>query len=348
MFRSMLVMERKRTERSNRPFMLIRIDISQLPIGGDSVEATNRIIRRIGVITRETDVRGWFSGGRVIGIIITDFCEMSADLIFEKVKQAVEAMLSPSQAGLVSMTKDIFPFNEFGGDENTIVLNTVLYNNSSVNTVPAMALLTCKRCIDIVGSLFFILLFSPVFLIVPLLIKFSSKGAVFFTQKRVGRYGKTFTCLKFRTMKQSNDDSAHKEFVKKFINNNIDSQCGDKPAEFKIKDDPRVTKIGKLLRKTSIDEIPQFFNVLFGDMSIVGPRPAIPYEVEEYDTWHRRRSLEVKPGITGIWQVKGRSTTDFNNMVRMDIRYINSWSPILDLGLIFKTPMAMVTAKGAY
>ena len=113
-------------------------------------------------------------------------------------------------------------------------------------------------------------------------------------------------------------------------------------------DDPRITSIGRFLRKTSIDELPQFFNVLMGDMSLVGPRPPIPYECEEYDIWHRSRVLDMKPGITGLWQVDGRSATSFDDMVRMDIRYVREWSLLLDMKILFKTPLVVLTCKGAY
>jgi lipopolysaccharide/colanic/teichoic acid biosynthesis glycosyltransferase len=151
-------------------------------------------------------------------------------------------------------------------------------------------------------------------------------------------------------MTVKNDDSAHREYMKQFIRGQAeavkDETTGTKV--YKLVDDTRVTPIGKFLRKTSLDEVPQFINVLLGDMSLVGPRPPIPYEVEVYDLWHRRRVLESKPGITGYWQIEGRSMTSFDSMVRMDIRYINTRSTLYDLKVILKTPLALLTAKGAY
>jgi len=145
-------------------------------------------------------------------------------------------------------------------------------------------------------------------------------------QKRVGQGGRLFTFLKFRSMRVQKDCSVHKEFIKQYIKKSDSAQKSGGQKIYKMKNDPRVTPIGKFIRKTSIDELPQLFNVLIGDMSLVGPRPAIPYEVEEYDIWHKRRVLEVKPGITGYWQVKGRSKTSFEVMVRMDLQYIRQWS----------------------
>jgi lipopolysaccharide/colanic/teichoic acid biosynthesis glycosyltransferase len=149
-----------------------------------------------------------------------------------------------------------------------------------------------------------------------------------------------------------NNPDIHQEFVKNLIcnknENNGNGENGRKDGIYKIQNDPRVTPLGRFLRKTSIDEIPQFFNVLKGDMSLVGPRPPIPYELEHYDLWHQRRVLELKPGLTGIWQVHGRSSTTFDEMVRMDINYINKWSLMLDIKLLFMTPWVMLTGKGAH
>jgi lipopolysaccharide/colanic/teichoic acid biosynthesis glycosyltransferase len=148
----------------------------------------------------------------------------------------------------------------------------------------------------------------------------------------------------------SNDPEIHKEFVQNFIAGKSDfSPTGSHPKTvYKITNDPRVTWIGKFMRRTSLDEIPQFWNVLKGDMSLVGPRPPVQYEFDVYDIWHRRRSLEVRPGITGLWQVYGRSKTTFDQMVRLDLQYSRSWSPLLDLKILLQTPRAMLSGDGAY
>ncbi|MBI5644314.1 MAG: sugar transferase [Deltaproteobacteria bacterium] len=208
-----------------------------------------------------------------------------------------------------------------------------------------------KRIIDIIGAVFALIIFSPLLIIIPLIIKLTSKGPVLFTQTRIGREGKAFTFLKFRSMYAGNDEKIHAEYVKKLIlEGKAYSGKEAEPGEtvYKIKDDPRITPFGKLLRKTSMDELPQFINVLKGEMSLVGPRPPIPYEIESYDVWHWRRILDCRPGITGLWQVKGRSRTNFNDMVRLDIRYIKEWSIWLDLKLLIKTPWTLLSSKGAY
>src|SRR5215831_5472907 len=147
-----------------------------------------------------------------------------------------------------------------------------------------------------------LIVFSPVFLLIALAIKLTSKGPVLFRQRRVGKDGRSFTFLKFRSMYVNNDTSQHARYIKELIEGsaNLKARADGRDGVFKLIDDPRITTVGKVLRQTSLDELPQFLNVLIGDMSLVGPRPPIPYEVEVYYTWHRRR-LEVKPGITGLW-----------------------------------------------
>lgn len=184
-----------------------------------------------------------------------------------------------------------------------------------------------KRLIDIVGSLCGIILLSPLFLIVAILIKLEDpKGKVFFAQERNGKYPKTFKMYKFRSMVHNAED-----LLKDLMDRN--EQTG---PVFKINDDPRITKVGKFIRKTSIDELPQLFNVLKGDMSLVGPRPPIPREVDQYNSYQMQR-LAVKPGLTCIWQVSGRNNIGFDEWVEMDIEYIKTRNLWLDIKLIFKT-----------
>jgi len=190
---------------------------------------------------------------------------------------------------------------------------------------------------------------SPLFAVIAAAIKLTSEGPVFFMQERLGQYGKTFTCLKFRTMFVRNDPKIHQDYVERLIRNAPDenvSAAGE--TVYKIQDDPRITAVGRLLRKSSLDELPQLLNVLKSEMSLVGPRPPVRYEYEAYDIWHRRRVFEVKPGITGLWQVKGRSQVSFDEMVRLDLRYARSWSFWLDIRILLQTPRAVLSGKGAY
>src|SRR5262249_3995149 len=159
------------------------------------------------------------------------------------------------------------------------------------------------------------------FLGIAILIKLGSRGPVFFRQTRLGQYGKAFTLLKFRSMYVNNDPAAHRDYVTRLIaGRHVACSDAENKRVFKIVDDPRITRIGRILRKTSMDELPQLINVLKGEMSLVGPRPPVPYEFEHYAIWHRRRIMEVKPGISGLWQVSGRSRTTFDAMVRLDLQ----------------------------
>jgi lipopolysaccharide/colanic/teichoic acid biosynthesis glycosyltransferase len=170
---------------------------------------------------------------------------------------------------------------------------------------------------------------------------------VFFRQQRIGEAGRPFTMLKFRTMQVNEDPTIHQQYVTAFINNGAEAAAPGSGV-FKIVDDPRVTSIGHFLRRASLDELPQFWNVLVGEMSLVGPRPPLPYEVAKYKRWHRRRVLEARPGVTGLWQVTGRSRTTFEEMVRLDLRYARNHSVLTDIKILLATPRAVVTGKGAH
>ena len=205
-----------------------------------------------------------------------------------------------------------------------------------------------KRTSDILIAGIALIILWPVFTITAFLVKRSSKGPVTFKQERVGMDGRIFLCYKFRTMYADADDTEHRAVYQKNILGDSSANSGDvdQPVFGKVKDDSRVTPTGRWLRRSSLDELPQLFNVLKGDMSVVGPRPPIPYEVEEYQLWHRKR-LDMKPGITGPWQVSGRNRLTFDEMVRTDLYYIENWSLWLDLKIIFLTLPAILRGDGA-
>lgn len=205
-----------------------------------------------------------------------------------------------------------------------------------------------KRWVDILGSLTVILLLSPIMAAVALTVKLTSRGPVLFKQIRVGYQGKTFIFQKFRSMVAASEDSIHREYVHRLIAGEHDQiNLGTrKDPLFKLVNDPRITPFGRFLRKTSLDELPQLFNVLKGEMSLVGPRPPIPYEVHDYKNWHYRRILGVKPGITGLWQVSGRNRTTFDEMVRLDIYYAENWSLLMDLRIMVRTLKVILAADG--
>lgn len=203
-----------------------------------------------------------------------------------------------------------------------------------------------KRTFDLIFAALAILLLLPLWLLIALLIKLDSKGPVFYTQERVGMDGRLFLLYKFRTMQANADAELHREYQRAFIAGRAEANLGNetKPT-YKLLADPRITRIGKILRRTSLDEVPQLLNVLSGDMSLVGPRPPIPYEVEAYELWHRKR-LDMKPGLTGLWQVSGRNRLPFEEMVRLDLFYIENWSLLLDLKIILRTGFVMIAGEG--
>jgi len=217
-----------------------------------------------------------------------------------------------------------------------------------------------KGVLDVTVAALALLILSPVMILIAVLTVLDSPGPIIFAQKRVSarrwvRAGysywqrTTFTCYKFRSMVHRADPSVHQAFVKAYIRNDNESinalQGGDSKV-CKLVNDPRVTRLGRILRRSSLDELPQLWNVIKGDMSLVGPRPPIPYEVDEYERWHRRR-LQAKPGLTGLWQVTARSSADFGEMVRLDIQYIEHQSLWLDLKILLKTPLVVLSGKGA-
>ena len=228
------------------------------------------------------------------------------------------------------------------------MIDTLLFDDEMFSNFSIFISKFIKRIADFVLSLSLLFLISPVLVITGLLIKLTSPGPILFSQTRTGYKGKQFKFLKFRSMKQGSNTNVHKDYMEKLIqgkHEEINNGSKNDP-KFKIKDDSRITTIGKLIRKTSIDELPQLWNVLKGDMSLVGPRPPIPYEVEVYQNWHYRRIFEVKPGVTGLWQVSGRNKTTFNEMVRLDINYLENWSLLLDVKILFKTVRAVFNAEG--
>jgi exopolysaccharide biosynthesis polyprenyl glycosylphosphotransferase len=205
-----------------------------------------------------------------------------------------------------------------------------------------------KRAFDLVAVSICVILLSPVFLIITIIIILDSKGPAFYKQPRIGEHGQSFLMYKFRSMYVDSDPEIHKNHVTRLIQQNLDpNQLKAKPgSSLKLESDPRVTPFGKFIRKFSVDELPQLINVLRGEMSLVGPRPPLLYEVELYKDWHRRR-FEVPPGITGLWQVHGRNMVSFDEMVRMDLEYIEHQSLWLDFKLLLQTPRAVLTTRGA-
>ena len=352
-FRRMISIERKRTERSRKPFLLMLLDRGHQNGSKKSEKALNDLVSALVVFTRETDVIGWYEHGTTVGVMFTDlvFDDKSAILstILTRVSTTLRDHLTFEQFNQVRISFHFFP-DEWDHDGDQRPSNPILYPDISRHNNNRRLLSAIKRVIDVVGSVLALLLFAPAFLIIAVAIKVTSRGPVLFKQKRVGQYGKQFTFLKFRSMQANNDTSVHEEYVKKLIAGEAQRNPSNVNEEgvYKLTDDSRITRVGAFLRRTSLDEMPQFLNVMKGEMSLVGPRPAIPYEVAAYQTWHRRRLLQVKPGITGLWQVSGRSRVTFDEMVRLDLRYAGGWSIWMDIKILMLTPRAMLLGEGAH
>jgi exopolysaccharide biosynthesis polyprenyl glycosylphosphotransferase len=352
-FHKMITLERKRTERSRKPFLLMLLDTgSDLPSDRNSRLLVD-VLNALSASTRETDATGWYATDAVVGVMYTEIatCDRSSIVatMLARVSNSLRENLGLEDFHRVKISFHLFP-EDWDHDDPCRPSNPTLYPDLSDRDDSRKHLHSVKRTMDVVGSAMALLMLAPLLLLIAAAIKASSKGPVFFKQKRVGQHGECFTFLKFRSMYVNNDASQHQKYVRQLIAGQAAKSPSSDPngGVFKLTNDPRITRVGRFLRRTSLDELPQFLNVLRGEMSLVGPRPAIPYEVEAYDIWHRRRVLEAKPGITGLWQVQGRSRVGFDEMVRLDLRYVRSWSPWLDLKILLQTPKAVMDGTGAY
>jgi lipopolysaccharide/colanic/teichoic acid biosynthesis glycosyltransferase len=351
-FVSMLYLERRRAERAQKRFVLMLVDVKRAIGDGHKNRTLAKVTNAILSVTRETDIVGWYLEDHLIGVIGTEVGKAKPKTVkgrmLEKVSAAFVEALPAESVSQITVSFHFFPEEreEDGTDHSA---NITLYPDLSRKEESRKLALGVKRAMDVAGSSAALLLLAPVFGAVALAIKLTSKGPVLFKQERLGQYGTKFTVLKFRSMRSDCDARIHEEYVSQFIAGQVNgaSNGGEKPV-YKIQEDPRVTPIGRFLRKTSLDEFPQFWNVLMGNMSLVGPRPPVPYEFKAYDLWHRRRVLEIKPGITGLWQVQGRSRTRFDEMVRLDLKYARAWSLWLDVKILLQTPAAVLTGEGAH
>jgi exopolysaccharide biosynthesis polyprenyl glycosylphosphotransferase len=348
MFRRVLSLERKRSQRSRQRFVLMLVHADNLLRTERGKVVQDVITQALSASTRETDLRGWYQHDAVIGVICTEVGQGDTtsilNVLHSRTSSTLRNNLNLEQMNEIHISFHVFPDDldlQNGGRPADPRLYPDLWPQNETTKTSQLI----KRTIDIIGSCFALLLASPALVLIAVAIKLTSKGPILFKQQRLGQYGARFTFLKFRSMHFQNDAKIHQDFVRQLISGKDDHR---QPDGYKIKDDPRVTPIGRFLRKTSLDELPQFFNVLTGEMSLVGPRPPIPYEVEAYDIWHRRRFLEAKPGITGLWQVEGRSRVKFDEMVRLDLKYARTWSPWLDIKILLQTPWAVLRRDGAY
>lgn len=357
-FLAQLQREKRRAERTQRPLSIALYQLEGEE-GGDprTVAALLDLLRSR---MRETDSLGYL-GEQLIAVLFPDTNEQGVRGFIDKLSAAgtlpVTAVASTYPDQLFSrLARGGRPSGEF---DPAFMDEWMRHRTDGYRG---------KRLLDIVGALVGITLFAPVMLITALGVALTSPGPIVFKQTRLGRSGIPFTFYKFRSMRCNVDDAIHREFVANLIKgdlatapsgthangakansireNGTEANRTEQPL-YKIKADPRITRIGRFIRKTSIDELPQFFNVLKGDMSLVGPRPPIPYEAASYKPWHYKRVSAMKPGITGLWQVNGRSKVTFDEMVRMDLRYIRDCSLRLDITLLLKTVRAVMGDSGA-
>jgi lipopolysaccharide/colanic/teichoic acid biosynthesis glycosyltransferase len=349
LFNGVLIKERKRADRLNQPLVLLIVALKDR-IGTPSPWIWAPVIEALATVTRETDVVGWFESQTAIGVILPEVHAMDALRVRELEDRFSRELIKRSDADALRrlsirlhVQSDLkhmsaASHSRIGSDD---------FPASHARKEPATIYDGIKRGLDVIGSTALLILLAPLLLVIAAAVKLKSSGPVFFEQERVGQQMKPFKMLKFRTMYANVDQKLHHEYVTRFICSSGGGKPCDTPGVFKLTNDPRVTPIGRFLRKTSLDELPQLLNVLRGNMSLVGPRPPLPYEVEQYKSWHCRRVLDAKPGITGLWQVTGRSRTTFDEMVRLDLRYARTCSIWNDIKILLATPGAVFSGKGA-
>jgi lipopolysaccharide/colanic/teichoic acid biosynthesis glycosyltransferase len=347
LFRATLIAERKRADRSNQALGLLVVALQDAD-AADSPALWAGVIVALEAVIRGVDVLGWFQSRKAIGVILPELRGPSVNSgdLEARVRRELSRRLPEDANGQLTIQFHLHDTNRPAHIARPNPVDLSLFPELQTDRKRHPIYDALKRALDIAGSLTLLLLLSPVFLIVALAVKATSPGPVIYRQPRIGRMMKPFTMLKFRSMHVNADAHAHVEFVSWFINGTGRDQPG-KGGIFKLTNDRRITPIGRLLRGTSLDELPQFWNVLRGEMSLVGPRPPMPYEFEQYRPWHCRRVLEAKPGITGLWQVTGRSHTTFDEMVRLDLRYARTCSLWNDLKILAATPAAVLSGRGA-
>ena len=291
-FRRMISLERKRSERTQRPFVLLLMDTGRAKPTEKNGRILLDILSALENATRETDVMGWYETNTAVGVMFTEIMlenNLILSAILARISEVLRGRLTSEQFSQIKFSFHLFP-EEWDPNNSERQSNPTLYPDLHKRDGANRVGRALKRGMDIVGSLLLLAAFSPVFLAIAAAIKLTSRGPVLFRQQRIGEHGTAFTFLKFRSMYVDNDASEHKEYVRKLIVGQATRHTnGAGESIFKLTNDPRITPVGNFLRRTSMDELPQFLNVLRGDMSLVGPRPPVPYEVEAYATWHRRR-----------------------------------------------------------
>ena len=361
-FARLVLVERRRSERSGRPFGLLVLRASASLDSGASLLGST-VLDALGSATRGADVTGWIAPPSTLGVLLTDLSKTRPWAAVEGIRARIERALERSlpNGSAVTLAGQLFPervppegetgalepSRQLAVDAKRLV-EPLLYPELGKARGTHRRTKALKRVLDIVGSAAFLVPLAPLVLLIAGLIRLTSPGPTLFRQVRVGYRGRPFTMLKFRTMAVNADETVHREFVTRFITDGQHATPPNGAGLFKLVGDSRVTPIGRLLRRSSLDELPQLWNVLRGEMSLVGPRPPLPYEFQAYAPWHRRRIFEARPGLTGLWQVRGRSRTKFDEIVRLDLRYARTQSLSTDLRILLATPRAVISGKGAH
>ena len=331
--------EKRRAERSKSPISLVSYRLEE---DAQDPYQLERLLAALHGSKRETDVLGHVNKGTV-AVLCPNTDEAGAQSFIQKLKPLLEGL----SCSVVAAT---YPDDLFGSLAKGVATDAAFQPFLvSATSAGAWGEYPLKRALDVCTALLALVLLAPLMLIIAAAIRLTSRGPIIYMQLRLGKNGVPFTFYKFRSMVANVDDRIHRDFVTRLIRARDEPApaASKGPSAYKMKNDPRITRVGRLIRTTSIDELPQIFNVLKGDMSMVGPRPPIPYEAENYEPWHLRRILTVRPGITGLWQVEGRSRVTFSEMVRMDLRYIRDCSPKLDLRIMLKTILVVIRCDGA-
>ena len=333
-FRRELEREKRRAERSQRALSLT---VLRVP----SEDAAGGLVAELLAIKRETDLVGWLDAA-TLAVLCVDTNAQGRKGFLRKVTK-----LTAGRG--VAMDAATFPDALFESLARGCAADVDAQAERLIAGEAESAGYAGKRTFDCFFAALALLVLAPLLLLVALVIALESPGPPIYRQKRLGRGGVPFTFYKFRSMWSDVDDRIHRDFVLGLIRDG-DAQPappGSRANPYKLSGDARITRVGRFIRKTSIDELPQLFNVLRGDMSLVGPRPPLPYEAANYEPWHLRRILGIQPGLTGLWQVEGRSRVGFNEMVRMDLRYLRKCSFGLDLRILVRTVRVVLTCYGA-
>jgi len=373
--------ERSRSDRTRSPFTLVVLPVDATHLDTANTNGLHHTVDSLSRTMRRSDLWGRYARDK-LGLLLTDTNEVAARRLISRLAHHVSnhtnskptpLKLQPGRYALIEYPKTLehdllkeiverserternasllgkrsrsLPGN--GGGELALLEHTSLSPIQRANGFNARFYEKGKRCIDVAGAIVGLLITAIVSVPIALLIKTTSRGPVLFKQTRIGRKGQEFTFLKYRTMYHNCDQTIHQEYMDRLIRDDAEKRERKGETYYKLADDPRITPVGRYLRKGSLDELPQFYNVLKGEMSLVGPRPPIAYEVKKYEAWQLRRILEAKPGITGLWQVSGRSTMTFKEQVRLDLRYLENQSLWQDIKILLKTVKEVFVTKDA-